>query len=51
MEEEVLDRTVWRTRVGRGYEPVVVQTKQWINEIVRRRVVKKSLFLFAVFTV
>ena len=26
LEEEALDRTVWRTRFGRGYGPVVRQT-------------------------
>jgi hypothetical protein len=26
LKEEVLDRTVWRTRFGRGYGPVVRQT-------------------------
>jgi len=26
LKEEVLDRTMWRTRFGRGFEPVVRQT-------------------------
>jgi hypothetical protein len=26
LKEEVLDRTLWRTRFGRGYGPVVTQT-------------------------
>jgi hypothetical protein len=26
LKEEALDRTVWRTRFGRGYGPVVRQT-------------------------
>jgi hypothetical protein len=26
LEKEALDRTLWRTRFGRGYEPVVRQT-------------------------
>jgi hypothetical protein len=26
LKEEALDRTVWRTRFGRGYEPVIRQT-------------------------
>jgi hypothetical protein len=26
LKEEALDRTLWRTRFGRGYEPVVRQT-------------------------
>ena len=26
LKEEVLDRTLWRTRFGRGYGPVVRQT-------------------------
>jgi hypothetical protein len=28
MKEEALDRTVWRTRFGRGYGPVVRQTTE-----------------------
>jgi hypothetical protein len=27
-KEEVLDRTLWRTRFGRGYGPVVRQTTE-----------------------
>jgi hypothetical protein len=26
LKEEILDRTLWRTHFGRGYEPVVRQT-------------------------
>jgi hypothetical protein len=26
--KEALDRTLWRTRFGRGYGPVVTQTKE-----------------------
>jgi hypothetical protein len=29
LKEEALDRTVWRTRLGRGYGPVVRQTTEW----------------------
>jgi hypothetical protein len=29
LKEEALDRTVWRTRFGRGYGPVVRQTTEW----------------------
>ena len=29
LKEETLDRTVWRTRLGRGYGPVVRQKKEW----------------------
>jgi hypothetical protein len=32
LKEEALDRTLWRTRFGRGYGPVVRQTTEW-NEI------------------
>jgi hypothetical protein len=32
MKEEALDRTLWRTRFGRGYGPVVRQTTEWMNE-------------------
>jgi hypothetical protein len=28
LKEEALDRTVWRTRFGRGYGPVVRQTAE-----------------------
>jgi hypothetical protein len=28
LKEEALDHTVWRTRFGRGYEPVVRQTAE-----------------------
>jgi hypothetical protein len=28
LREEALDRTLWRTRFGRGYGPVVRQTKE-----------------------
>ena len=30
LKEEVLDRTVWRARFGRGFGPVVRQTAKWI---------------------
>jgi hypothetical protein len=30
LREEALDRTLWRTRFGRGYGPVVRQTTEWI---------------------
>jgi len=30
MKEETLVRTVWRTRFGRIYGPVVMQTTVWI---------------------
>jgi hypothetical protein len=29
LKEEALDRTLWRTRFGRGYGPVVRQTAVW----------------------
>jgi hypothetical protein len=28
LKEEALDRTLWRTRFGRGYGPSVTQTKE-----------------------
>ena len=31
LKEEALDRTMWRARFGRGFEPVVRQTTKWIN--------------------
>jgi hypothetical protein len=30
LKEEALDRTLWRTRFGRGYGPVVRQTIEWM---------------------
>jgi hypothetical protein len=32
LEDESLDRFLWRTRFGRGYGPVVRQTAEWMNE-------------------
>ena len=32
LKEEVLDRTLWRTRSGRGCEPVVRQITLWLVE-------------------
>jgi len=32
MEEEALDRTMWRARFGRGFGPVVRQTVTVTNE-------------------
>jgi hypothetical protein len=29
LKEEALDSTVWTTRFGRGYAPVVRQTRWW----------------------
>ena len=29
LQEEALGRTVWRTRLGRGYGPVVGQIAEW----------------------
>jgi hypothetical protein len=31
LKEEALDRTVWRTRFGRGYGPVARQTRRRTN--------------------
>jgi hypothetical protein len=32
LKEEVLDRTMWRARFGRGFGPVVRQTTKWMNK-------------------
>jgi len=32
LKEEVLDRTLWGTPFGRGYEPVLRQSREWMNE-------------------
>jgi hypothetical protein len=36
LQEEALDRTLWRTRFRRGYGPVVRQTTEWLNECTLR---------------
>jgi len=33
LNEEALDRTVWRARFGRGFGPVVRQINKWMSEI------------------
>jgi hypothetical protein len=33
LKEKALDRTLWRTRFGRGYGPVVIETTKWMNYI------------------
>ena len=32
LEEEALDRTIWRHRFGGGFGPVVRQNTEWMNE-------------------
>jgi hypothetical protein len=32
LKEEALDRTLWRTRCGRGYGPVARHTTECMNE-------------------
>ena len=32
LKEEALDRTLWRTRFGKGYGPEVIQTTKRENE-------------------
>jgi hypothetical protein len=32
LKEEALDRAMWRTRLGRGLEPVVRQTKKLMED-------------------
>jgi hypothetical protein len=36
-KEDVLDRTNWRARFGRGFGPVVIQTAEWINGLIGTR--------------
>jgi len=33
LKEEALDRTMWKNRFGGGFEPVVRQNTEWMNEI------------------
>jgi hypothetical protein len=35
LKEEALDRTLWRTRFGRGYGPIVRQTTEWKHTILK----------------
>jgi hypothetical protein len=35
LKEKALDRTIWRARFGRGFEPVVRQTTKCMNEYER----------------
>jgi hypothetical protein len=42
LKEEVLDRTLWRTCFGRGYGPVVRQTAEW-NEAVLKCLICSDL--------
>jgi hypothetical protein len=32
LRENALNRTLWKTRFGRGYGPVARQTTEWMNE-------------------
>jgi hypothetical protein len=36
LKKEALDRTLWRSRFGRGYGPVVRQTTERMNEWTQR---------------
>jgi len=35
LKEEALDRTLWRTRFGKGYGPVLGQTAERITGLLR----------------
>jgi hypothetical protein len=35
LKEEALDRTLGRTRLGRGYGPVVRRTTEWMNDVIK----------------
>jgi len=37
LKEEALDHTLWRSRFGRSYGPVVRQTTEWWRRRQRRR--------------
>jgi hypothetical protein len=37
LKEEALDHTLWRTRFGRGYGPVVRQTTELMNGLINVR--------------
>jgi hypothetical protein len=40
MEEDAVDRTMWRACFGRGLGPVVRQTVKWMNERISRQKTK-----------
>ena len=52
LKEEALDLTVWRTRFGRGYGPVIRQTTGWRNETLHwnRDFFVPLVFLYALYT-
>jgi hypothetical protein len=33
LEEEDLDRTMWKSRFGKGFGPVIRQSTKWMDEI------------------
>ena len=37
LNEEALDRTMWRARFGRGFGPVVKRTTKWMNVVRNNR--------------
>jgi len=45
LKEEVVDRTVWRARFGRGFGPVVRQTTKWLNCINPLKTKRRLLYL------
>jgi hypothetical protein len=51
MGEEALDRTQWRTRLGRSCGLVLRKASQLMQEIVSRNVAKKPLFIFGIVTI
>jgi hypothetical protein len=45
LKDEALDRTVWRTRFGRGYGPVVRQTTEWMKKVIRKLGMRSHYFV------
>jgi hypothetical protein len=43
LKEEAVDRTLWRTRFGIGYGPVVRQTTEWMNEWMNKYLILSSI--------
>ena len=50
LKEEVLDRTMWRNRFGGGFEPVVRQNTEWMNECFIPQALSYSLMLLKMVT-
>jgi len=46
LKEEALDRTLWRTRCGRGCGALVRQTTEWLNGLMHIKTPSFWLFFY-----